>query len=118
MLNGKILLCDECGHLMQRVSPDDIAFDNTPHGWSNYKTAEGHVCNTCSNARWRQLWEQNDPCGECRDEPCKKGGECWYTPSYGTWWPYETYYADRVVGSEKLLPKGQMTLDELDEAVS
>ncbi len=104
------LYCDECHEEIKAYTEEQVLADIGGGGWSDYKTAQKHICQTCADARWQRLWDERDPCGECRNEPCRRGHECWFTPSFGTYYPYETYYADRL---DRYKPP-HTTLEEFD----
>jgi len=109
MLKGGRVFCDECGEEIQAIPEEEAVGDIIGHGWSNYLTANNHVCTSCSTKRWHQLYKQADPCGICNTEPCKRGGECWWSPPFSLWWPYETYYADVLEEKARFHPN-QSTL--------
>lgn len=106
--------CDECNEELLRLTEDEVTAD-PEGGWASYVTAAKHICIPCSHIEWEKLWKQNNPCAECRTEPCKKGRECWWNPPFGTWYPYETYYADRVKELDPNELKQMLTESDQDE---
>ena len=96
MLKNKSVFCDECGREILYLTEEEACADFPGHGWSNVLTAKDHICTTCSINKWEELWDQADPCGRCETQPCERGRDCWWNPSFGTYYDYETYFADRL----------------------
>ena len=96
MLKNKSVYCDECGKEMLYLTQEEACNDFLPHGWTDVETAHNHICNDCADKRWQELWDADDPCGQCETQPCDRGRDCWWNPSFGTYWDYETYFADNL----------------------
>ena len=77
-----------------------------------WRHANAHICNECFDAQYDEDWKQADPCRTmCETKPCKRGGDCWYTPESMRNLPYETYFADRLesTGVDACLGRGAAT---------
>ena len=91
MLKRGKVFCDICKHEMERHSADN---DCDPHGF-DFHVARMHLCEPCWCQMNDEAWKERDPCAECETQPCKRGRDCWFNPTFpGV--PYETYFADRV----------------------
>jgi len=110
MRDGNRLFCDVCKDEIVAIKEGEED-DFEGNGWSNWKTAQEHVCRECHHAKWEQLFKDRDPCGECRTEPCKRGRDCWWEPSFGTFFSYETYIADKITVKAREIAKNQTTLE-------
>ncbi len=73
------------------------------HGFF-WRHAAKHYCEDCSDNLVEQVGFP--PCGECRTQPCTRGGDCWAAPPLHLF-PYETFWstpAERYTCDASLLP--------------
>ena len=94
MIKNGVPFCKYCEKELVALTEEECLADIEGHGWSNWKTASVHSCNTCFHKMWQP------PCEICETHPCERSG-CWASPPLHIF-PYETYFADRLDGSEEL----------------
>ena len=97
--NGRAF-CEEChGELIAwtREQAEEYGWC----GWSDWRTAHKHYCQTCYDALFDK-WAKAvgfPACHECETFPCKRGRDCWdHRDPPLHWFPYETFFG-QLVGS-------------------
>lgn len=91
-LNAWKVFCDSCKKQMVALNEEEACEDIIGHGWTNYHTAQNHICFTCSEKDMKRAGYP--PCGICYNKKRCEYGDCWATPPQT--YPYETYYADTL----------------------
>ncbi len=64
MIRNNKPFCDKCKREIQALTEDDALCDIEGHGWTDWKTADKHLCYGCAD---KLLKEANySPCDICR----------------------------------------------------
>ncbi len=92
MLHDGRPFCDLCKHELAIVTEDEDGEELS----FTHDIAPGHCCDTCWVEGVQQAYDRDDPCSQCRTEPCMKGRDCWYQPPFLRNLPYGCYFAVRV----------------------
>lgn len=95
MITSNRVFCEECKKEIEALSEEDASADIIGHGWSDFKTAQKHLCEPCV-------------------ERIRK--ECGYRESIVIYHiPYETYIAELKV---RRIGKGQRYLADVRDVVA
>jgi len=99
-------ICDDCG-MPLKLYREDGFYDGEENEW---ESAPLHRCSICDQQYFDACWQEADPCGNCRTQPCERGGDCWWNPPLHLF-PYLHYVAEPAIMID-LLPQREHINDE------